>query len=71
MKRQQLKERNMKVKELKNLLNQFDENDTIVIANYSEEDSEGNMPVHSIQGAEYLPVNGKVNINIVAIHFDA
>lgn len=61
----------MKIKQLKELLEQFSDDDRVVVGNYQEEDSEGNMPTYSIQGAEYLKgTDGKVNIELVVLNFE-
>lgn len=57
----------MTVKKLKELLDQFADDEKIMIANYSEEDADGNMPLHEIQGAEYPEDGG----NFIVIHFDS
>jgi len=56
----------MTIGELKKLLDQFADDEKVMIANYSEEDADGNMPVHTIQGAEY-PENGS---NFIVIYYN-
>jgi len=61
----------MKIKQLKSLLEQFSDEDRVVVGNYQEEDADGNMPTYTIQGAEYVKgSDGKVDINLVIINFE-
>lgn len=59
----------MNIGQLKKLLEQFADDEPVLIGNYSEEDSEGNMPLHEIRGAEYVPIT-KGKKPVIAIYFE-
>lgn len=61
----------MTVRELKELLEQFDDEETVVIADYAEEDSDGNMPCHTINGIERLRGWGEEYQPVLALHFNS
>lgn len=46
----------MKVKELKELLNKFDDEQTVVFSNYQEENEDGDSMLHRPDGVEELRV---------------
>jgi hypothetical protein len=60
----------MKIGELKKLLEAFADDEEILVANYESEDSDGNMPLHEVAGAEYIPTTKKQKSVPVIFYYD-